>query len=242
LLNGFKEETELCIWSSIADSLRDIGRICEEIGSFQQWKMFVASLMEQAAARLGKVKKENEDPNLTLMRNIFYSMMSKTGDKSYLEDSVAQIESNKPLDTDLKSIIISNYLSQTGEAGLKKIIALHGAATMTEEKNSIEKALGGSTKVDQVLEYILDSAVRNQDKSDALLSVAARGKTNRDAVLNLTFSKIDFFKSLFDGVQIGRYLKMLLSLFSTRADYQKIKSFFSQNPIKNAERSIRQGK
>ena len=254
LLNGFKQETNLSVWTSIADSLRDIGRITEELSladSYHKYQVFVEKLMQQAAGTVGISKQLNEDPNRTLLRSLFYSMMSKAGSESYLNHSVEQVHlylenSNQSLDKDLKSIMISNYLTKQSSApgqALDKIFKMHAEAEMTEEKNAIERSFGGIsiTEIDKVIEYILSPAVRNQDKSDAFLSLAAAGKLKREAVLNLTFSKIEKFKKLFDGVQIGRYLKILLNLFSTRSEYNKIRDFFELNAIPNADRSIRQG-
>lgn len=115
---------------------------------------------------------------------------------------------------------------------------------MTEEKNRIESSLGYVTtepKLQESIAFIMSDSVRNQDKDSALISMAYAGRLQRDFVLKYTFENIEEFRNIFDGVAIGRYLKNLLSVFSTREMFQKIDSFFKENPIRNATRSIEQG-
>lgn len=116
--------------------------------------------------------------------------------------------------------------------------------SMTEEKNRIESSLGfvkTETKFNEAICFIMSDSVRNQDKDSALISMAHAGKLQRDFVLKYTFEHMEEFRKIFDGVAIGRYLKNLLSVFSTREKLNEISLFFKQNPIRNASRSIDQG-
>jgi len=115
---------------------------------------------------------------------------------------------------------------------------------LTEEKNRLESSLGFVKTEDKLIEavaFIMSDSVRNQDKDSALIWMAHAGKRQRDFVLKYTFENIEEFRKIFDGVAIGRYLKNLLSVFSTREIFDKINSFFKENPIRNASRSIDQG-
>lgn len=96
-------------------------------------------------------------------------------------------------------------------------------------------------KLKEAVAFIMSDSVRNQDKDSALIWMAHAGKLQRDFVLKYTFENIEEFRKIFDGVAIGRYLKNLLSVFSTREMFNKINSFFKENPIRNASRSIDQG-
>ena len=84
--------------------------------------------------------------------------------------------------------------------------------------------------------------------------MARSGRKQRQLVLDYTLDNMETIKSVFDGVDIGRYLKVfrffffktnffqqLLGIFVTQADYTRISTYFDSNPINNAERSIRQG-
>ena len=115
---------------------------------------------------------------------------------------------------------------------------------MTEEKNRLESSLGfvnTDEKLKEAVAFIMSDSVRNQDKDSALIWMAHAGKLQRDFVLKYTFENMEEFRKIFDGVAIGRYLKNLLSVFSTREMFNKINSFFKENPIRNASRSIDQG-
>ena len=55
---------------------------------------------------------------------------------------------------------------------------------------------------------IFSKEVRNQDKANALVAMARSGRAQRHLVLDYTLDNMETIKSVFDGVDIGRYLKV----------------------------------
>ena len=58
----------------------------------------------------------------------------------------------------------------------------------------------------------------------------------------MTYDRIDYLETVFGGMTIGRYLNAILSQFMTKDKLDEITAFFEKRPIKQAERSIAQGK
>ena len=58
-------------------------------------------------------------------------------------------------------------------------------------------------------------AVRNQDKASALIAMAKAGKTQRGLVLDYTLNNMKHIQQIFDGVDIGRYLKVRYTQIGT---------------------------
>jgi len=193
-------------------------------------------------------KAAGEDASKSLLRGLFVSNLCKAGHQKTIDFALAEMDKlfNDPkykLDVDLVEAIYRAYASN-GKDSFNKLMKLHSDADMMEEKNRLERSISSvksSEDFEKVLDFILSTEVRDQDKAFDLLAAARTGKLGRERLLKLTYDKIDYFETVFGGMTIGRYINGLISMFQSQSKYDEISDFFKKHPIKQAERSISQG-
>lgn len=187
-LGHFTHETNYAVWDCIASALGSVRLILNDESLREHMKPFIRKLVKSELARLGWERKKTDSHFDLLLRPIILGLAASADEPKIIKhcqklfDNIKAIEDVAPdlrvtangtqikrgldIDPDLRGTVFGTVARLGGEKEFNKLLALHNAATLSEERTTIAAALTGFQQpklIARALELINSDVVRLQD-------------------------------------------------------------------------------
>lgn len=189
-LGHFMHETDYAVWDSIAAALGNLRLIMDDDALREDMKPYIRKLVKPELKRLGWERKKGDSHFDRLLRPIILGLAASADDPETVKhcqtlfasiDSVDDVapdlraapggSGNKmkrgmDVDPDMRGTVFGTVARLGGEAEFNKLLALHNASTLSEERTTIAVALTAFQQpelVARALDLIDSDVVRLQD-------------------------------------------------------------------------------
>ncbi|CAL1545832.1 unnamed protein product [Lymnaea stagnalis] len=245
---AFENEKDYTVWSNLSSNISTISTILQYADDiYPAYKQFVKRLFSKIAATVGWDAKPGEDTLIPMLREVVLTRMGRCGDEATIAEAKKRFEAHcngtAKLPADLRACVYTTVLYNGDSETYDKMLKLYDAAEMQEEKVRISRAMGSVQSKDliqAVLDFSLSSKVRSQD---AVFVIA--GTTGSVVGRELAW---EFFKAQFKvlndryegGFLLSRLVQSATESFVTEEKAKEIETFFKENPVPAAERTVQQ--
>lgn len=246
-LDNFRDEDDSAVWDVIAASISSVRGTMDDESLRDDMKPFVRKLTSKQLDRLGWEQKEDESHFDQLLRPLILGMNSVSEEKSVVDEALLRFKVMKTpedIHPDLRNVIYATAVRNGGSDEFDKLLALHEASTLSEERTSLAMALVSFKQpelIDRALNMIQSDSVRLQDVSYWI----AYSFMNRFARDETWKWMVKHWKWLGDnlGTDLSyyRFPMYAANAFSSREFLSDFKDFFEPRRAPSFNRSIDQG-
>ncbi|HSX24035.1 MAG TPA: M1 family metallopeptidase [Candidatus Saccharimonadales bacterium] len=187
-LNHFTQETDYAVWDTIAAAVGNLRLVMDDEPLREAMKPHIRKLIKPELKRLGWGRKKNESHFDRLLRPIILGLAASADEPSIVKrclslfesinaaDEVApdlrtvtnrsQVKRGMDIDPDLRGTVFGTIARLGGGAEFDKLLRLHNASALSEERTTIAAALTGFRQpelIQRALALIDSDDVRLQD-------------------------------------------------------------------------------
>eukprot|EP00002_Diphylleia_rotans_P015932 TRINITY_DN3086_c0_g1_i4.p1 TRINITY_DN3086_c0_g1~~TRINITY_DN3086_c0_g1_i4.p1 ORF type:complete len:798 (-),score=182.20 TRINITY_DN3086_c0_g1_i4:58-2451(-) len=245
---AYKNEDDYPVWSDLNGSIDYLSTLWSEEPNHPAFQKYICQLYAQVYQKLGWTPKEGESPLSPMLRSLVIATLGANGDKSVVETAKerfqAFLKDPSTLPADLKGVVYRLVVEFGGEEEYNQVLAIYRAATLPEERLRALRALGCARTPDlhrRSLEFSLSEEVRTQD-TYIVIAAASGSVLTRKATWQFMKDNWTTFNQKFGTGQFlfGRMISFATSKFTTEAMAAEIEAYFAENPVPQAERTIKQ--
>lgn len=189
-LGHFTQETDYAVWDSIASAIGGLRLVMDDENLREDMKPYIRKLVKPELKRLGWDRKKDDSHFDLLLRPIILGLAASADEPEIVKhclklfDGIDAAEDVAPhlrvtasgtklsrgmdIDPDLRGTVFGTVARLGGTKEFNKLLTLHNASTLSEERTTIAAALTGFQQpelIDRALGLIDSDAVRLQDVS-----------------------------------------------------------------------------
>lgn len=189
-ISHFKAEDDYAVWDTLTSALGNVRLIMDDEPLRDNMKPFIKKLVSMQLKRLGWNRNKNDSHFDMLLRPIILGLAASADHTEIVEhcrtlfDSINTVEDVSPdlratassrkvkrgfdIDPDLRGIVFGTMARLGGEAEFNKLLHMHYASSLSEERVTIAAALTGFQQpklINKSLSLIMTDNVRLQDVS-----------------------------------------------------------------------------
>lgn len=265
-LNHFTHESNYAVWDSIAMSIGNLRLVMNDDDLRESMKPYIRRLVKLELKRLGWNRKKGDSHFDLLLRPIILGLAASADDPAIVKHcqtlfaSISNVEQVAPdlratasttkvkrgidIDPDLRGTVFGTVARLGGAAEFDKLLALHNASTLSEERTTIAAALTGFQQpelVARALKLINSDVVRLQDVAYwiAYSFLNRHGKQQTWEWLKDNWSWLQ--KNLGTDLSFYRMPIYAARVFSEPDFVPEYKTFFKSKMSPALDRSYKQG-
>ncbi len=189
-LGHFTHETDYAVWDSIASAIGSLRLVMDDESLREDMKPYIRKLIKPELERLGWDRKKDDSHFDLLLRPIILGLAASADEPEIVKhcqqlfDSIEAVDDVAPdlrattngtkikrgmdIDPDLRGTVFGTVARLGGAKEFDKLLALHNASTLSEERTTIAAALTGFQQpklIAKALQLIDSDVVRLQDVS-----------------------------------------------------------------------------
>ncbi len=245
MLPSYSNEPEYMVWVEAVSGLGRINNLYAGSSYEEPLRTFARSIFAPAVKLIGWKPTVNESHSHALLRSLLLGSAGAYGDTKVIAkaQSLFMARNRLAIPSDLRSVVYSIIARYGGEKEYNALLLMHQAASLHEEKNRIESALGHFTDpriLNKVLAYSISSSVRLQDRNGLIAGVILNPRGRKIA---WTFIKKNWSKLSADYGEGWHLMSRMISPLgraTTKQEADDIKKFFKTHKAPGAARTIEQ--
>ncbi|KAK7112907.1 hypothetical protein V1264_012283 [Littorina saxatilis] len=244
---AYVNEDDFTVWSDLSTSMSSVAVLLQYTEAYPQYKAYARKLFSTIAASVGWDPKPNEGHLMTMLRDLVLTRMGRYGDEPTVAEARKRFEDHvkgtKALPADLRGPVYVTVLTNGDAKVFDQLLELYDKADMQEEKVRISRSLGVTDKkelIQRALEFALSDKVRSQDSVFVIAGVTG-SVLGRDMAWKFVKEN---WKKLYEryegGFLLSRLVKSTTENFASNDKVAEVRSFFKENPVPAAERTVEQ--
>ncbi|KYQ90079.1 puromycin-sensitive aminopeptidase-like protein [Tieghemostelium lacteum] len=245
LVGAYVNEKEASIWSVIVKHLSFIKELSHDEPYYPQLAQFITKLLKPISTRLKFDPVLGESSSDSMLREIINIELGSLGDTEVIMESKKRfqsfVEDTSSLHSDITSTVLNTVLLNGGELEQNELISQYLVSNNTSLKLNVQTAISKVSTpklLEKALDFSLSKNVRAQDTFVSWYSIPSQLKPYALDYFQKHFKEIYAVhqsSSLFHHI-----VSSVLPIKLNQIQLDQIELFFSENPIANCERTIRQ--
>lgn len=170
LINAFRDDTNEKIWQTIAGILVDTRRLVYGNKAAEQaLKKYCGELVAPLLADLGWDARKNDTAQILALRGLVYQLASYAEVPEVIaegKERFAKFENVGEIAADIRAVVLGIGVRFGGETAFTKVLKLHNASIIPEERLVLAAALTASKRasdIQKMLQLLRSEHVRPQD-------------------------------------------------------------------------------
>ncbi len=243
MLLHIRDYNSYVTWAEIASDLNEIDNTLIDEQTKKQFYQFAAKLFAPIVKELGWQPKAKETNNLGLLRAVALLNAAHYGDKAVITIAKTLFHGSakgQKLNPDLKMVVLAITAHNGTERDYNLMRKQYSQAQMQEERDRLARALlmfEKKTLLTKTLRFVFSGAVRTQDLP--LLIFSGMGNPSaRELVWAQTAERWNSLLNRFQDKHLLGWFAKGTAFFSTKKDYQQIKTFFRTHEHPGAQSAV----
>ncbi len=171
-LDNFAAEDNFAVWDAMTASIGSVRLIMGDEDLRETMKPYIRKLVAVQLKRLGWKQRKQDSHFDKLMRPIILSLAASADTKEVVDqcltlfDSIDETSGTSSIDPDLRGTVLSTAARLGNEQTFNKLVRLHNASSLSEERLTIAAAITGFKQpelIERSLSMIDSKDVRLQD-------------------------------------------------------------------------------
>ncbi len=243
---SYIEETDYTVWMQLAFGIDDFASVLANEPSYSAYKNYARGIFSTISKRVGWEKTDREEHTTALLRSLVLYRFGTYGDKKTIDTARTLFEktqAKKTLDADLRGVVYTLIAENGGMSEYAKFLQMYRNEKREEEKERIIRALSSfrETKLlSETLAWSLSEEVRFHD-TVRIINIICANFLGRSLGWEFIKKHWVVFKQRYgDG---GHLLSKIISnvgLFTSEAQAEDVKNFFTENETPEIKRTLAQ--
>jgi len=246
LASSYSNEENLYVWETLLGRLSAIERLISKESYKEKFKLFANELVGLAAQKLGWEEKPDESHHNKILRGSILSAFGESGDKETIakarEKFEAYIQNPESLNPNLRRAVKRIVASHGDYQEHETMRVLYEKSALQEEQMRLLGALTDFSKEHLLLEtlkFFISGKVRSQNVYVALRGMSANA-AGRDLTWKFVKDNWGIFTKMYEKGKLIKYVIDVARPLTTFEDEADVRSFFTENPVSEAEQTIAQ--
>ncbi|MDD5152488.1 MAG: M1 family metallopeptidase [Candidatus Pacebacteria bacterium] len=245
MLLAYRNEKEYIVWVEIISGLASLHNLLFGSKSYELFKVYAQNILSKIISYVGWEPRKGEPHNDALLRILVLSAGASFENIEVVEEAKNRFKNRKikPIGADFRSLIYASIVRNGGQKEFDEVRALCEKENMPEEKDRLFFALTASRDrkiLKQALAFIMTDHIRLQDKvyGFAYVLINPYGR-----ILGWKFIKKNWKKITKEYGKRNHMLSTIVSVLNRntlKSMHDDIKTFFKENPLPSADRTILQ--
>ncbi len=245
MLASYADETEYIVWGEILSGIGKIARIFENTPHAKEFNAFALGVIQKRAESVGWKKVSGESEDTAFLRSSLLYSAGKYGDVSTVQKAyqIFSDRDERPIDPDLRGAVYALVAENGNEREWDALVEMYTAATLSEEKNRIGRALAhfkSKKLLSQTLAFSLSKDVRSQDAPSLIANVLANTSGIELAWKFIQKNWKELHARYSSGGHMLPRLVSALAFFDDKNKAKEIKAFFKKHSAPGADRTLLQ--
>lgn len=243
----YSNEDNSAVWDIMAANLGSIRSIMDDESLRDDMKPYLRKLSAKQLKRLGWAEVADESHFDKLLRPTILSLASIGEEESVVNEALkrfAKMQKPEDIHPDLRGIVYATSVRHGGKDEFEKLLAMHNASSLSEERVTIAAAITGFkqlTYIKRALDQINSDNVRLQDVS-YWLAYSFMNRHARMATWDWMIANWEWLaKNLGSDMSFSRFPLYAARSFSDINFLPVYKEFFESIMSPVFERSVKQG-
>ncbi len=247
LTSAYKSEDDYTVWVQLASNLGILHSLIAPEAFRDAFNSFARDIFALIVRKLGWEVQRDEKHTDTLLRSLVLYNHGTYGGRETIQTAQGLFQRTTidgiSIHPDLRGTVYRLVAENGDRKEYERLLGMHSKAKLQEEKNRIEGALthfGDPTLLREALHFSISSEVRFQDTVRIVSNVFAN-PDGRDLAWDFVKENWPLFRERYGhGGRMLAGLVEAMDVFTVTQKAEEIHSFFKENPVPQASRTIEQ--
>lgn len=245
LMDSLQGEDSYIVAHTVVMSLEKMLHVFFNEPFTPQLQKFARRVLRPLLGRLGLTVSEGEDHQRTLLRSEVIGCLSDMDDETLIQQCLRMFENVDTIAPDLRQAVFNTAAAHGGMDAFEKLVQMYNAATLSEQKVRILRAMGQVREpaaVQRALDFAKSDAVRSQDFV-FVYSALGGSPSSGDAAWRFMRENWDFIHKRYGkgGFLFSDLCQSSFDSFHDAGRIPEVEAFFREHPAPSAEKAIAQG-